>query len=262
MSIHPTAIIDPDAELADDVEVQAYTIIGPQVRIGAGTVVGPHCTIDGRTVIGERNRFYSGAQIGIVPQDLKHNHDFLGRFEMGDGNVVREHVTMSSSTMQTKADEDKVTRVGSNCLFMAYSHVAHECNIGSQVIMANSVALAGHVEVEDEAIIGGLSAVHQFVRIGQYAMIGGMTRLSNDAPPYMITAGVPALVSGPNTVGLKRHGFSREQRARIKQMFKIIYRSGLNTTQAMTAIEAQVEESSERSTFIEFVRKSNRGITR
>ncbi|HOS04175.1 MAG TPA: acyl-[acyl-carrier-protein]--UDP-N-acetylglucosamine O-acyltransferase, partial [Candidatus Hydrogenedentes bacterium] len=155
MSIHPTAVIDPKAELAPDVIVEPFTIIGPHVHIDSGTVVGPHCVFTGRTVIGKNNQFFSGSQIGILSQDLKHKKGLIGRTVIGDNNMFREHVTVSASTMSSFDDDHRVTSIGDNCLFMAYSHVAHDCHVGNAVIMANCAALSGHVDVEDKATIGG-----------------------------------------------------------------------------------------------------------
>ncbi len=262
MKIHSTAIVDPKAELAESVEVQAFTIVGPQVRIGAETVVGPHCVIDGDTVIGERNRFFSGAQIGILSQDLKHRPDLLGRTLIGNDNLFREHVTVSACTLTGAGDEHRVTSIGDSCMFMAYSHVAHDCHVGSGVIMANCASLAGHVEIEDKAIIGGLSGVHQECVVGRMAFVGGLSRVARDAPPYMIVDGNPAHCCGPNSVGLKRNGFDTVQRTRVKTMYKLMFRSNLNTTQAIHEIESAVEDSEERACFLDFVRRSIRGITK
>jgi UDP-N-acetylglucosamine acyltransferase len=262
MSIHPTAIIDSKADLAIGVEVQAYSIIGPHVTIGAGTVVGPHCVIDGRTVIGENNRFFSGAQIGVPSQDLKHGKGLIGRLTMGNGNIVREHASISASTHSTEADEHRVTSIGNNCLIMTCAHVGHDSHVGNNVILANYVAMAGHVTVDDRAIVGGLVAVHQFCRIGELAMIGGTTRVWNDAPPFMITDGNPAKCGGPNKVGLQRNGYDDAARKRIKAMYKIMWRSHLNTSQALERIENEVEDTPERQKFVAFVKASARGITR
>jgi UDP-N-acetylglucosamine acyltransferase len=262
MRIHPTALVDPKAELADDVEIQAFTIVGPHVCIGAGTVVGPHCVLDGRTVIGRDNRVFSGAQIGIVCQDLKHRTEFIGRAIVGDGNLIREHVTISASSMESPEDEHRVTSVGDNCLLMAYSHVAHDCHVGNGVIIANCTALAGHVDVEDYASMSGFVAVHQFCVIGAHSFTGGLTRVTKDIPPYMIVEGNPARCHGPNSVGLRRRGFDEAARGRIKQMHRLMFRSDLNTTQALHDIETSVEDSPERTRFLEFVRKSIRGITK
>jgi UDP-N-acetylglucosamine acyltransferase len=260
MSIHATAIVHPDAKLAEDVEVGPFSIIGPGVTIGAGTVVGPHCVVEGNTIIGENNRFFSGAQIGVTSQDLKHGEALVGRTVIGDGNQFREHTSMSASTMIGEDDDHRVTSVGDNCLFMASSHIAHDCHLGNNVIMANCVCLSGHVDVEDFATLGGLSGVHQESVVGKLAFVGGMSRASKDSPPFMIVEGNPARCIGPNTVGLQRRGYTKEQRARIKLMYKLMYRSNLNTTQALHEIEKQVEDCEERNHFLEFVRKSVRGI--
>ncbi len=262
MKIHPAAVVDPKAELAEDVEIQPFTIIGPHVRIGSGTVVGPHCVIEGRTVIGRNNRIYSGAQIGVPCQDLKHRPELVGRVVIGDANMIREHVTISASSMESPEDEHRVTSVGNGCLLMAYAHVAHDCHIGNAVIMANAATLAGHVDVEDHAGLSGLCAVHQFCMIGTHSFVGGLARITKDVPPYMIIEGNPARCCGPNSVGLRRRGFDFEARGRIKTMYKLMFRSDLNTTQALEEIEARVEESAERAHFVEFVRRSVRGITK
>lgn len=262
MKIHPTAIVDPHAELADDVEVQAFTIIGPHVKIGAGTVVGPHCVLDGRTIIGQGNHIFSGAQIGVLSQDLKHKAGLIGRTIIGDNNYIREHVTVSAATMTGYDDEHRLTSIGNNCMFMAYSHVAHDCHVGNNVILANCASLAGHVEVEDRAILGGLAGVHQECVVGTMSFVGGLTRVSRDVLPYMIVDGNPARCGGPNSVGLKRNGLDLAQRNRVKQMYKILFRSDLNTTQALHEIECSVEDSQERTRILEFVRRSLRGVTK
>lgn len=263
MSIHASAIVHPNAELEADVEVQAFAIIGEHVRIGPGTVVGPHCVIDGRTEIGPGNRIYSGAQIGVPSQDRKHGEGLTGRTVIGGGNLIREHVVISACTLAgDESDRDRATVIGNGCMFMAFSHVAHDCRVGNGVILANCAALAGHVTVEDEAVVGGLSGVHQECAIGALAFVGGVTAVRKDVPPYMIVDGVPARCSGPNAVGLQRHGFDAQARARVKAMYRIMYRSGLNTTQALERIEAAVEDSAERKHFLAFVRASVRGITR
>ncbi|MFO7976487.1 MAG: acyl-ACP--UDP-N-acetylglucosamine O-acyltransferase [Candidatus Hydrogenedentota bacterium] len=262
MSIHPTAIVDPKAQVAQDAEIQPFSIIGPHVVIGSGTIVGPHCVIAGRSVIGENNHFFSGCQIGVLSQDLKHKAGLIGRTAIGDNNVLREHVTVSASTMTSYDDDHRMTSVGDSCLLMAYAHVAHDCHVGDFVVMANCASLSGHVDVENRAILGGLSGIHQECVIGTMAFVGGMTRVIKDVPPYMIVEGNPGRCHGPNSVGLRRGGLDVEARQRIKQMYKIMFRSDLNTTQALHEIEATVEESEERNHFIDFVRKSLRGITK
>ena len=261
MSIHETAIVHPKAELAEGVEVSPFTIIGEHVRIGKRTVIGPHCVITGRTVIGEGNLIFSGSQIGILSQDRKHKEGLIGRTEIGHNNVLREHVTISASTMTSYDDDHRVTTIGDGCLMMAYSHVAHDCHVGSGVTMANCASLSGHVDVEDYATLGGLSGVHQECVVGQLAFVGGMSRVTKDIPPFMIVEGNPARCCGPNNVGLRRHGLSREDRSRIKAMYRIMFRSDLNTTQALHEIEATVEDCEVRTHFVEFIRKSIRGVT-
>ncbi len=262
MSIHSTAIVHPGAQLASSVEVHAYSIIGEHVAIGEGTEVGPHCVIDGRTVIGRNNRIFSGTQIGVVSQDLKHRRDLFGRVAIGDNNMIREHVTISASTMRSEEDDHRVTSIGSDCLFMACSHVAHDCHVGNHVIMANGALLAGHVDVEDRVFLGGLSGVHQECIVGTMAFIGGLTKIAKDVPPYMLYEGNPARCGGPNSVGLRRLGLDEAARKRIKQIYKIIWRSGLNTSQALEEVEKTVEDSEERDMLVQFVRKSTRGITK
>jgi UDP-N-acetylglucosamine acyltransferase len=262
MKIHPSAIVDPKADVDESAEIQAFSIIGPDVKIGPGTVVGPHCVITGRTVVGANNRFFSGAQIGVLSQDLKHKSGLVGRTVIGDGNTVREHVTVSASTMTTFDDDHRVTSIGNDCLFMAYSHVAHDCHVGNNVIMANCASLGGHVDVEDRVIIGGLSGIHQECVLGTMSFIGGLSRVAQDVVPYMIVDGNPGRCYGPNSVGLRRNGLDTAARNRIKSMYKTMFRSDLNTTQALHEIEATVDDSEERTTFVEFIRKSIRGITK
>lgn len=262
MNIHPTAIVDAKAKIHEDAEIGPFSIIGPDVEIGAGTVVGPHCVLTGRTVIGQGNQFFSGSQVGVLSQDLKHKEGLVGRTTIGDNNMFREHVTISASTMSSFDDDHRVTSIGSGCLFMAYSHVAHDCHVGNYVVMANSSALAGHVDVEDMAGLGGLSGVHQDCVVGKLSYVGAMSRISKDVPPFMICEGHSAKCHGPNTVGLRRNGMDAEARKRIKTIYRIMFRSDLNTTQALHEIEATVPDCEERNHFVEFVRKSLRGITK
>lgn len=262
MSIHATAIVDPNAQIADDAEIGPFTIIGPHVRIGARTIIGPHCVIDGRTDIGEDNRFFSGAQIGIVSQDMKHDWGELGRCIIGSHNLIREHVTISASTVSGPDEGERSTSVGDHCLFMAYTHIGHDSHVGSHVWMSNCTALAGHIVVQDHAILSGLVGVHQECTVGRHSFIGGLSRINQDAPPFMIVEGNPARVHGPNAVGLRRKGFDEAARGRIKLMYKIMYRSDLNTSQALLEIEKQVDDSPERTEFVEFYRRSIRGVTR
>lgn len=260
MNIHPTAIVHRGAELGEEVEVQAFTIIDEHVRIGRGTVVGPHCVLTGRTEIGENNHFFSGAQIGVLSQDLKHKAGLIGRTRIGNNNMFREFVTISASTLESEKDEHRITTIGNDCLFMACTHVGHDCKVGSGMIMANNSALSGHVHVGDYVTLGGLAGVHQFCRVGSQAFIGGMARINMDVPPFMIAEGHPARCYGPNMVGLKRHGFEKDARTTVKTMYRLLYRSGLNTSQALEEIKRSVPACKERELLLEFVLSSERGI--
>lgn len=260
MAIHPTALVHPRAELAEDIEIGPFSIVDEFVRIGRGTVIGPHCVITGRTVIGENNRFYSGAQVGILSQDLKHKPGHVGRTIIGNGNLVREFVTISAHTVEDETDTVRATVIGDNCLLMACTHVGHDSRLGNGVIMANNAALSGHVEVFDHVTIGGLTGIHQFCRVGEQAFVGGMSRINMDVPPFMIAEGHPARCYGPNVVGLKRHGFDKDARTHVKMMYKILYRSGLNTSQALEQIRMVIPDCPERATLLSFVRSSSRGI--
>ncbi|NDY90679.1 acyl-ACP--UDP-N-acetylglucosamine O-acyltransferase [Ideonella livida] len=230
--IHPTAIVDPAAELAEDVQVGAYTLIGPHVRIGAGTVVGPHCVIEGRTTIGSQNRFFQFCSIGAVPQDISHGQEET-ELRIGDRNTVREFCTFNTGTWK----EEGVTRVGSDNWIMAYVHLAHDVRLGSHTILANNATLAGHVHVGDWAVIGGLTGVHQFVHIGAHAMIGFQGHVAQDVPPFMTVEGNPLAARAINLTGLRRRGFSAARISAIKQMHKLLYRSGLTLEQAVAAIQ-------------------------
>ncbi len=262
MSIHPTAIVHTRAQLDPSVEVGPYAVIDAHVHLGAGCIVGPHAYLTGRLVAGPGNQFSSGAKIGVPSQDLKHEADRIGRIEIGAHNQFREFVTVSASTLGGADEEERVTRIGSGGLFMACSHVAHDCTVGDRVIMANSAALSGHVTVEDGAILGGLTGVHQFTRIGRLAFIGGMSRINQDVLPFMLVEGNPAKCHGPNSVGLERAGLDTEARRGIKACYRLLCRSGLNVTQALAAIEAQVPDTPERAHLLAFIRASSRGITR
>ncbi len=262
MKIHPSAIVHSDAQLADDVEVQAFSIIGPQVKIGAGTLVGPHCVIEGDTRVGERCRFFSGAQIGILSQDLKHNQGLPGRTIIGNDSTFREFVTVTSSTMESDADYERATTIGDDCLLMSYVHVGHDCHIGNTIVLASYVGMSGHVTMDDNGNVGGMTGLHQDVHVGGFSFVAGQSRLAKDAPPYMVVEGNPCRCHGPNSIGLERNGFDKAARKRIKEMYKIMYRSSLNTTQALDEIERSVDNSNEREHFVEFVRQSVRGITK
>lgn len=262
MAIHPTAIVDPKAELAEGVEVGPFSIIEHDVVIGGGTVIGPHCVIGAGTVLGQGNRLFSGAQIGILPQDLKHVKGAFGKTIIGDNNVFREFVTVSSGTVYANDDHEKITQIGSGGLYMGCTHVAHDCIVGNGVIMANQAALAGHVTVQDRVTIGGLTGVHQFCVLGKMSFVGGMTRVNKDVLPYMIVEGSPMKCHGPNTVGLERAGLSKDAIKAIRNIYKLLYRSDLNTTQALERIEAEIPACDEKQVLLDFVRGSARGISK
>jgi UDP-N-acetylglucosamine acyltransferase len=255
--IHATAIVHPEAKLHDTVEVGPYAVIGAKVKIGAGTRVGPHAVIEGDTTIGQRNVVFQFASVGAVPQDLKYAGEPT-RLEIGDENQIREFTTLHIGT----AGGGGVTRIGNKNLFMAYSHVAHDCQVGSGCVLANSVAVAGHCEVGDHVILGGLSAVHQFTRIGQHAFIAGGSMVAMDVPPYCTAQGDRAELVGLNTVGLSRQGYSEEQLGRIKTAYKILFRSKLGLNEALAKLNAEYGNQPEIKLLLEFVQNSKRGITR
>ena len=252
--IHPSACVDPKAELGESVRIGPYCVVGPDARIGAGTNLMSHVVVDGRTTLGERCTVFPFASLGTQTQDLK----FRGGktfVEIGDDTTIREYVTVNSGTA-----EGEVTRVGSGCHIMAYCHVAHACCVGDEVIMANGATLAGEVTVEDQAIIGGLSAVHQFSRIGRQCMIGGMSRISQDCPPYMIIEGNPSRVRGVNSVGMKRRGLSEEAQRAMKEAYRLLYRKDLSTRHAVDAIREAVAGCPEVDHLVAFIVDSERGI--
>lgn len=254
--VHPTALVDPKARLGAGVEVGPYSIVNAGAEIGDQCEIGSHVLIEGCARLGARNRIFQGAVVGSPPQDLK----FCGENSLlviGAGNIIREYATLNPGT---GAGEE--TRVGDACLLMAYCHVAHNCEIGDHVILANSVNLAGHVRVEEYAIIGGVTPVHQFVRIGAHAFIGGGSRVPQDVPPFMRGAGNPLLMSGINTVGLRRRGFEPEVLKKLRQSYRLLYRSGLNTSQALERMEAELDGDPHLQRLLDFVRSSERGITK
>jgi UDP-N-acetylglucosamine acyltransferase len=258
MEIHPTAVVSSTAELAEDVKIEAFSVIGPKVTIGAGTVVGPHAVIDGWTTIGERNQIFPFSSIGYPPQDLSYRGEET-RLVIGDDNIFRENITINRGT----ARGGGVTVIGSHNLFMAYAHVAHDCTIGNGVILANVTTLGGHVQIGDYAILGGLVAIHQFIRIGAHAFIGGKSGLRMDMPPYMLAFGAPAKLYGPNLVGLRRHGFPRTTIQALKNSYRIMFRSGLTVNEAIEKVRQEVESAPEVENLIQFMLgRSKRGFTR
>ena len=254
---HPTALIHPDAKLADDVQVGAYSIIGEHVEIGAGTAVGPHVVMTGHTRIGKNNRIFQFCSLGEVPQDKKYAGEPT-RLEIGDNNVIRECCTFNIGTVQDVG----VTRMGNDNWVMAYVHVAHDCQIGNNVIFANSTQLAGHVVIDDYAILGGFTGVHQFCQIGAHVMTAVGTVLLHDIPPYVKVSGSPAAPHGINSEGLKRRGFSSTSVMGIKRAYKTLYRSGLTLEEAKGSIREQVAEHPELQILADFLDRSQRGIVR
>ncbi|CUH94534.1 Acyl-[acyl-carrier-protein]-UDP-N-acetylglucosamine O-acyltransferase [Propionispora sp. 2/2-37] len=254
--IHETAVIHPGARLGKDVEIGPYAVIGENVLIGDGTVIGAHAVIDGWTSIGKNCVIFHSASIGTEPQDLKFAGEKSYVF-IGDNTKIREFATVNRAT-----GENEETRVGSNCLLMAYTHVAHNCVVGNNVIMSNAATLAGHVTVEDRAVIGGLSGVHQFVKIGRNAMIGGASKVVQDVPPYVTVDGHPAKVSGLNNVGMSRAGIGLLARRNLKKAYKLLYRSGLSLDQAIAVMEQELESCEEIEHFMRFLRNAERGICR
>jgi UDP-N-acetylglucosamine acyltransferase len=254
--IHPSAIVDPKAEIG------AGTVIGPYCVIGADVTLGPQCwlqhhvTLAGPTKTGARNKFYAYCSIGQQTQDLKYQGEPT-YLEVGNDNVFREFVTVNRST-----GSDGKTRIGNGGNFLAYSHIGHDCTVGDGVVFSNNGTLAGHVQVGDHAVMGGLTAVHQFCRIGQFAITGGCSKIVQDVPPFMIADGNPAEIRGINLIGLERKGFSPEKVKAIKEMFRIIYRSKLNTRQAIETIRKELPPSEEVNQIVEFIEQTERGIIR
>lgn len=255
--IHSTAIVHPNARIGARVEIGPYAIVGEHVALGEGTTVGPHAVIEGRTEIGRDSRIFQFASIGADPQDLKF-HGEVSTLRLGDRNIVREFVTLHRGTEGGGGE----TVIGSDNLFMAYSHVAHDCRVGNRVILANGATLAGHVTVDDFAILGGLSGVHQFTRIGSHVMIAAGAMVVQDIPPYTVAHGDRAKTVGLNLVGLQRRGFSDEAVRSIKRAYKLVFRSGLRLEDALTRIADELEENAELKVFVDFIRGSERGVAR
>ena len=256
-SIHPTAVIAPDAVLAADVQIGTYSVIGAGVEIGAGTRLGPHVVVHGPTRIGAGNRIFQFASVGDAPQDTKYR-DEPTRLEIGDRNVVRECVTLNRGTTKDAG----VTRIGNDNLFMAYSHVAHDCVIGDHCVFANNVALGGHVHVGDWVIMAGYAGVHQFCKVGAHAFIANNAAVTRDVPPYIMTVGQPAAAHSINSEGLKRRGFTPEQIRNLRTAFRLLYRSGLKLADAERELKALAVEQPELAALVEFLPQSTRSIVR
>jgi UDP-N-acetylglucosamine acyltransferase len=255
--IHPTAIIDPKADIDSNVDVGPHSIVGANVKIGSGTVIGPHVVIQPYVEIGPDCHIFQYASIGAIPQALK----FEGEetyVKIGRGTVIREFVTVNRGT----GFGGGITEVGEENFLMAYVHIAHDCKTGRKAILANNATLAGHIVIEDFVTVGGLVAIHQFVRIGNYAYIGGKSAVVKDIPPYVIAAGDRAKLHGLNSVGLKRHGFSKETLSSLKKAYRILFRIGLTLNEAIERVKAEVGQVPEVNDLIRFIKSSKRGITR
>jgi len=257
VQIHQTAIVHSKAKIAEGVSIGPYSIIGEHVVIGKDTKIASHVVIDGWTTIGARNDIYPFSSIGMPPQDIGYK-DEETYLIIGDDNVIRECATIHRATTK----EDRKTEIGNKNFLMAYSHVAHDCKLGNNVIMANSVALGGHIVIEDYAIIGGITAVHQFVRIGSYAMVGGCSAVALDVPPYVSAAGNRAKLYGLNLIGLKRRGFGDATLNYMKKAYKIIFRSGLMLEEAIKKTSAEMPDVKEVQNLIHFIQGTKRGIMR
>ncbi len=254
--IHPTAIVDKKAKLADDVEVGPYAIIGPNVEIGKGTVIGPRANVEGYTTLGEGNRIFTGGVIGSAPQDLKYKGEksFL---KIGKNNTIREYVTMNPGT-----EEGAATCIGDGNLFMAYSHVAHDCRIGNSCVIANIGTLAGHVTMEDRVVLGGLAAIHQFTRVGKMSIIGGCSKVVQDIPPFSTCDGNPARVYGLNLIGVRRAGMPQKAQRELKKAFKILFHSKLALKNGIEKVKKEITSIEEVEYLINFLKGSERGICR
>jgi len=260
-AIHPTAIVDPQAQVDGSASIGPYAVIGPHVKIGAATSVGPHCVIEGRTTIGRDNRIFQFASLGAIPQDKKYAGEPC-ELVIGDGNTIREFCTFNIGS----PGGGGVTRVGDHNWIMAYTHVAHDCIVGNHTTLANNATMGGHVEIGDWVTVGGLSGIHQFVKIGAHAMVGFASAVSQDVPPFMLADGNPLAVRGFNVIGLRRRGFGAERIAAVKQMHKLLYREGRTLDQARSAIEAlgaaMPEAAADVAMVSSFLAGATRGIAR
>ncbi len=256
-NIASTAIVSPRAELAADVTVGPYAVIGDDVRIGAGTWIGPHAVINGPTTLGAGNKVFQFASIGDAPQDLKYKGEPT-RLEIGDRNVFREFTTMNRGTVTGGG----VTRIGSDNLFMAYTHVAHDCHVGNKCVLANYATLGGHVELGDWVIMGGYSGIHQFTKVGAHAFLGNNAAVTRDVPPYVMAVGSPAVPHSINSEGLKRRGFTPEQIRNLKNAYRVLYRSDLKLADALEELKSRVTAQPELKIFVDFIGESTRSLVR
>ena len=255
--IDSRAVVSPQAQLAADVEVGPFTVIGPDVVIGSGTWIGPHAVINGPTRIGTGNKIFQFASLGDAPQDKKYKGEPT-LLEIGDRNVFRESVTVNRGTTHDRG----VTLIGNDNLLMAYSHVAHDCRLGDQIVMANCATLGGHVEIGDWVTLGGLSAVHQHTKVGAHCFIAHNAAVTRDVPPYVLAVGRPAVPHSVNAIGLQRRGFTPEQILNIRRAYRLLYRSGLKLKTALEELEKVAETQMEIRPFVEFIKRSERSIVR
>jgi UDP-N-acetylglucosamine acyltransferase len=252
--IHPTALVSPEAVLGAEVEVGPFAIVGPQVTVGPRSRIGARAILEQNVRLGAECRVGIGSILGGAPQDLKYAGEETW-VEIGDGTIIREYCTINRGTTQSRR-----TSLGKNCLVMTYVHIAHDCHIGDRVVLANGVQLAGHVTIDTCATLSGLTPVHQFVKIGAYAFVGGMSRVTKDVPPYTKAVGNPMKLYGLNAVGLQRHGFSAEVVAELKKAYRLFFRSGLNISQALDRARTELAQLPEVTTFLQFIEESGRGV--
>lgn len=257
VNIHSTAIVDSKAQLASDVEIGAYSIIGPDVKIDSGTRVGPHVVINGHTTIGQNNQIFQFSSLGEVPQDKKYQNEPT-QLEIGNNNTIREFCTFNRGTAQDKG----ITKIGDNNWIMAYVHIAHDCHVRNNTIMANNSSLAGHVDIYDHAILGGFTLVHQFCKVGEHVITAVGSVVFKDIPPYVTASGYDAQPHGINAEGLKRRGFSADSITNIKRAYKTLYRQSLTLEEAKLALSEQVISAPELQILIDFLSISTRGIVR
>jgi UDP-N-acetylglucosamine acyltransferase len=254
VSVHPTAVVDPHAELDSDVEIGAYAVIGPHVRIGAASRIGPHVVITGRTTIGARNRIFQFASVGEIPQDRKYAGEPTAT-RIGDDNVVREYVTIHAGTAQDRGE----TSIGNGNWFLAYTHVAHDCVVGNHTTFSNNAQIAGHVRVDDWVVLGAYAGVHQFTRIGAHAFLAAGAIVLQDVPPFVTVAGAPAKPAGTNNEGLRRRGFSADDISAVRRAYKALYRKDLSLAQAREEIGESVKEAPALAPLAEFLAEEGRG---
>ncbi len=255
--IHPSALVDPKARLDDDVEVGPYTVIGAGVSIGAGTSIGPHVVVDGRTTIGRRNRIFPFASIGLASQDRKYGGEPVST-TIGDDNVIREYVSIHAGTAQDRAE----TTIGDGNWFLAYTHVAHDCVVGNRTTWSNNAQVAGHVRVDDWAVLGAYAGVHQFCRVGEHAMLAAGAIVLQDVPPYTIVQGYPAVPKGTNSEGLRRRGFTPEQILAVRRAYKTLYREGLSLDEARAKLASAAATEPVLKPLVAFLAEAGRGIVR